>query len=83
MIVWNFLCSSFRPSPCPIAMQQQEEPGLIHLPSTSLQVYINVNQISSQLSFPQAEQTQVIQALLLQEMLQVLYHLCGPLLESF
>ena len=32
MFVWNFLCSSFRPLLCAIALHHQEEPGLIHLP---------------------------------------------------
>ena len=52
---------------CPITAHHQEEPGLIHLPPTSLQIFINVNQIHSQLSFPQAEQMQVTQSFLIRE----------------
>jgi len=45
--------------------------------------YLNINQITSQSSFLQAEQTQITQPFLIQEMLQALYHHHrGPPLDS-
>jgi len=82
LFVWNFLCTSWAVAPFPIATRHQEEPGLIHLPPTSLQTIINIDQIPPH-SFPHAEQTQIIQPFLIRDMLQALYHLCGPLLDSF
>ena len=82
-LVWNFQCSSFRPfTPCPIAAYHQE-PALIHLPHTSLQIFINIYQIPSQSSFPQAERSQVTQLFLIWEIFQALNDFCGPLLDSF
>jgi len=54
-----------------------------HAPLTpTLKIFININKIPSQSSFLKAEQTQFAQPFLIGEMLQALYHLCGPLLDS-
>ena len=47
-----------------------------------LELLINIHEITSESSFLKAEKTQVTQPFLIREMLQVLYHLCGPPLDS-
>ena len=51
-------------APCPITAHHQEEPHLIHLPPTSLRIFINIDQIPSPSSFDQADQTQATQPLI-------------------
>ena len=51
--------------------------------SPTLKIFLNINKIPSQSSFLKAEQTQVTQPFLIVEILQAVYHLCGPLLDSF
>ena len=50
--------------------------------SPTLKIFLNINKIPSQSSFLKAEQTQVTQPFLIVEILQAVYHLCGPLLDS-
>ena len=47
----------------------------------TLKIFININKITSE-SFLKAEQTQIAQRFLTGEMLQALYHLCDPPLDS-
>ena len=47
----------------------------------TLKIFINTK-ITSESYFLKAEQTQVAQPFLIGEMLQALYHLCGPPLDS-
>ena len=48
----------------------------------TFKILIDIGQISSQ-SFLKAEQTQITQSFLVREVLQTLYHIYGPLLDSF
>ena len=68
-------------SPCTILADHWKEVGCVPF-SPTLTIFINTNKILSQSSFLKAEQTQVTHSFLTGEMLQALYHLCGPLLDS-
>ena len=68
-------------SPCPVPTDCWREVGHVSL-TPMLKIFININQIPSESSFLKAEQTQFAQLFLIREMLQALYHLCGPLLDS-
>ena len=71
-------------APCPMAAHHREEPGLIRVPPPPFRgLGTSSSTIPSQPSFPQAEQPQVSQPFLTQEMLQALHPLCGPLPDSF
>ena len=77
--MWNFLCSGLWLFP--LVLSPQKEDGHVSLTPT-LKIVVNINKITSESSFVKAEQTQFAQPVLIGEMLQVLYHLCGPLLDS-
>ena len=49
----------------------------------TLKIFININKITSQSSFLKAEQTLVAYPFLIKEVLQALYNLDGPPLDSF
>ena len=68
-------------SPSPIVTDCWKESGLLPLPPAP-QVFIDIDQIPSESSFLKAEQTHVTQPFLIGEVLQALYHLCGPPLDS-
>ena len=67
----------------PVPTDSSKEIGHVPLIPT-LKIHININQNTSESSFLKAEQTQVTQCFLTEEMpfIQALYHLCGPLLDS-
>ncbi|PKU38679.1 rna-directed dna polymerase from mobile element jockey-like [Limosa lapponica baueri] len=60
----------------------REESGFILL-TPALQILISIDEVPSQSSLLQAKQTQVSQPFLIREVLQLLDHLCSPLLDSF
>ena len=75
IFVWNFLCSS-----CPFSCHWTPLKRVWPHPVTpAIQMFIN----SDKPSLLQAEQSQVSQPFLVQEMLQAPHHFCDPLLDSF
>jgi len=76
MLVWYFLCSTL--SPVPLVL-------LLHITEKSLapssSIFVSIDNILFQPSFPQAEQPQLSQPFLIQSILQALHHLSGPLLD--
>ena len=80
IFVCNFLCSSIRP----LLLAYYYAPPRSTWPHPFVSYLpLNIYHIPSWSPPPQAEQTQVTQPFLTQERLQVLYDLCGPLLDSF
>jgi len=67
MLAWNFLCSITPLLLVQLLRTSKKEPGLIHLPPTSLQMFININQIPSESSFLTSGKTQVTQSFLIWE----------------
>lgn len=67
-------------TPCSAAAHHWKESSPIHLTPT-LYILINSDEISSQSSLPEAEQSQVAQTFLVQEMLQVPNHFLWPFAE--
>jgi len=81
ILMRNYLCSSLWPSPLVLFSQTAEKRLAMSLTPT-LKIFINFNQIPSESSFLKPEWTQFAQPFLMQEMLQALYHLCDPPLDS-
>lgn len=77
MLVWNFWCLSFRPLLLVLLLCTTKK-SLVS--SICLPPPFRINCILTQFSFPQPEQTQVMQPFLLWEMLHCL---CGSPLDSF
>ena len=67
--------------PCPVPADCWKEVGYASLTLT-FKILININQIPSESSFLKTEQMQFVQPFLIGEMLQDIYNLCGPLLDS-
>lgn len=78
MSMWNFLDISF--SLLPLVL-------LLHIPEqspspsseASLQIFIHIDAVPSQLSFLKDEQVQSLQTFIIRELLQSLNYLCSPL----
>ena len=77
----NFLCFSLCPLPLVLSLSTTEESGSILLTPT-LQIFISIYKVLSQPSPLQAEQAQLPQPLLIEEMLQSPHHPCSPPLDS-
>lgn len=72
----------FVPSaPCRVAGHHRGEPGSILL-TPSLQIYGDIGEVPSQMSFLKAQQAQISQPFLIREKFQSLNHLCKTLLEA-
>lgn len=81
ILLRNFLCCSFYPVPLALTLcTTEKKPGLIHF-THAFQIFINSDEISCHCTLLQIE-SQVSQPSLVREMLLVLNHLCGPLLDS-
>jgi len=65
----------------PVTAHRGKEPGSVFF-APSLQVFVQIKKIPPEPSLPQAEQSQLSQPLLTEEMLQSLNHLHGPSLDS-
>jgi len=78
---WNFLCFSLCPLPLVLLLGTTEESGPILLTPT-LEIFLSIDEIPSQLSLLQAKQAQLPQLFLMGKMLQSPHHLCSPPLDS-